>query len=181
MTNPDHLNPDDLAQLTIVLDACPELAATARHVRDFADLMNKQRGDRVDTWIQQVQADDLPHLHSLTAGLRRDLAAVPPVNETDDAAIGLVREYEIGPNLWGRYEVRLTVPAEPFTDSNSNGVHDDGEPFTDTNGNAKRDDARETRDVSIERGLAGSGAVWPATAWCSSTSAPSAGHRGRTR
>jgi hypothetical protein len=31
--------------------ACPELAATARHVRDF---MNKHRGDRLDTWIRTV-------------------------------------------------------------------------------------------------------------------------------
>jgi transposase len=76
MTDPDRLDSDDAAQLATVLGACPELAATARHVRDFADLMNKQRGDRLDAWIQQVQADDLPHLHSLTVGLRRDLAAV---------------------------------------------------------------------------------------------------------
>jgi hypothetical protein len=88
MTDPDRLDPDDLAQLDTVIAACPELAATARHVRDFADLMNKQRGDRLDTWIQQVQADDLPHLHSLTTGLRRDLAAV---------AAGLTEQHNSGP------------------------------------------------------------------------------------
>ncbi|MDJ0974995.1 MAG: hypothetical protein QNJ98_11085 [Planctomycetota bacterium] len=89
-----------------------------------------------------------------------DLAATPPVNETDDPAIGLVREYEISPSLWGRYEVRLTKVAEPYTDANGNGYYDEGEAFTDQDGNGQWDGMRETRDVSLERGLAGSGGVW---------------------
>ena len=35
-----------------------------------------------------------------------DLQADPPVNETLDPSIGLVREFEIHGSLWGRYEVR---------------------------------------------------------------------------
>jgi hypothetical protein len=54
MTDPERLDPDDLAQLAIVTAACPELAAVAGHVREFADLMNKHRGDRINTWIEQV-------------------------------------------------------------------------------------------------------------------------------
>jgi hypothetical protein len=65
MTDPDRLDPEDAAQLTTVLGACPELAATARHVRDFADLMNKQRGDRlimvlateIAAWIAQQRSE----------------------------------------------------------------------------------------------------------------------------
>ncbi len=40
----------------------------------------------------------------------RNDSASPPVNETDDAAVGLVREYEISElgNVWGRYEVRTS-------------------------------------------------------------------------
>jgi transposase len=76
MTDPDHLDPADRSQLTAVLGACPELHALARHVRDFADLMNKHRGDRLTDWMHAVDADNLPHLHSLTIGLRRDLDAV---------------------------------------------------------------------------------------------------------
>ncbi len=40
----------------------------------------------------------------------RNLAAVPPVNETDDPAIGLVRSVEISAmnRIWARYEVRRT-------------------------------------------------------------------------
>jgi len=76
MTDPQHLTSDDHAQLTDVLANCPELQAVANHVRDFADLMNKHRGDRLPDWMLQVQADNLPALHSLVTGLRRDLDAV---------------------------------------------------------------------------------------------------------
>lgn len=40
---------------------------------------------------------------------RRDMAADPQVNETDDAAIGLVRSVEVsaGMQVWARYEVRI--------------------------------------------------------------------------
>jgi len=76
MTNPQHLTPDQHAKLTGVLASCPELQAVAAHVRDFADLMNKHRGDRLPDWMLRVQADNLPALHSLVTGLRRDLDAV---------------------------------------------------------------------------------------------------------
>lgn len=38
--------------------------------------MNKHRGDRLAEWMQRVQADPLPALHSLVTGPRRDLDAV---------------------------------------------------------------------------------------------------------
>jgi transposase len=38
--------------------------------------MNKHRGDRLADLMHAVDADNLPHLHSLTIGLRRDLDAV---------------------------------------------------------------------------------------------------------
>jgi len=90
----------------------------------------------------------------------RNLAAVPVINETDDASVGLLRDYEIFPSLWGRYEVRKTKVEETFTDSNANGLYDYGEPYVDTNGSGRRDPAKETRDVSLERGLSGAGTVW---------------------
>ena len=55
---------------------CPELQALAGHVRDFADLMDKHCGDRLPDWMLRVQDDNLPALHSLVTGLRRDLDAV---------------------------------------------------------------------------------------------------------
>jgi len=91
---------------------------------------------------------------------RLDPAASPPVNETMDPAVGLVREYEVTPGIWARYEVRLGTPAEPFTDTDGNGVHAASEPFTDTNGNGRWDDAAGVRDVSAARGQPTAGAVW---------------------
>jgi hypothetical protein len=96
----------------------------------------------------------------VTFAPRRDLAASPPVNETDDPAVGLVREYEVMPSLWARYEVLPGRTAETFTDSNGDGRYGVGEPFVDANGNGRRDPDRETLDVSVKRGLSGSGGAW---------------------
>jgi transposase len=76
MTDPQRLDTEQLQRLDTALASCPELRATAEHVRQFADLMNKHRGDRLDDWMQRVQADPLPALHSLITGLRRDPDAV---------------------------------------------------------------------------------------------------------
>ncbi len=111
---------------------------------------------------------------------RRDLEADPPINETDDPSIGLVREYEISPGIWGRYEVRTGRPMDPFVDGNANGVYDEGEAFTDLRraggvaaptdfvagrisdgyDDGKWTPSRWTRDVSAERGWAARGTVW---------------------
>ncbi len=50
-------------------------------------------------------------------GPRRDLNANPPLNETDDATIGIVRDYEISrqSNVWGRYEVRRSAVTDVST------------------------------------------------------------------
>jgi hypothetical protein len=106
-------------------------------------------------WFRRQQTQPVA-----TFSPQRNLAATPVVNETDNTAIGLVREYEIMPSLWGRYELRKPVAAEAFTDTNVNGRYDYGETYTDTNGNGRRDPASECRDVSAERGFAGTGTVW---------------------
>ncbi len=90
----------------------------------------------------------------------RNLTLNPPLNETDDTTLGLVRDYEIMPSLWGRYEVLKPVAAESWTDSNANGLYDYGETFVDSNSNGRRDPARNLRDISTERGFAGAGSVW---------------------
>jgi hypothetical protein len=91
---------------------------------------------------------------------RRNMSAVPPINETDDASQGLVRQFEISPEIWGRYRVQQEVPPEPFTDANGNGFYDPGETFTDVDGDNKRGCGRGNRDVTTARGLVGAGSVW---------------------
>lgn len=76
MTDPRHVDAEQADQLAKALAVCPELRATAEHVRGFADLMNKHRSDRLTGWIHRVRADPLPALHSLVTGFRRDLDAV---------------------------------------------------------------------------------------------------------
>ena len=81
-----------------------------------------------------------------------DLTAEPEINETENASVGLVRTFEISPSLWARYEVRRGTDAEPYTDSNMNGIYDSGESFTDTSLDGKWSPGLGTRDVSAEHG-----------------------------
>ncbi|WP_329282455.1 transposase [Streptomyces sp. NBC_01451] len=76
MTTPGHLADVGAAELKEIRAACPHLDAVAQHVRDFDDMMRDLRGDLLPAWMDRVQADDLPALHSLVAGLRRDQDAV---------------------------------------------------------------------------------------------------------
>jgi transposase len=76
MTNPEHLAETDAAELKEIRTVCPELDAAARHVREFATMMRDHRSGLLPTWMDRVLADDLPALHSLVSGLRRDIDAV---------------------------------------------------------------------------------------------------------
>jgi transposase len=76
MRDPGKLKADERSRLQALLDRCPELNALAGHVRAFAEMIRELRGDRLHQWMNNVQADDLPALHSFVAGLRRDQDAV---------------------------------------------------------------------------------------------------------
>jgi hypothetical protein len=91
---------------------------------------------------------------------RRDLLATPPINETDDPAVGLLRTFEISPGLWGRYTVRKGIAPETFVDANANGRFDPNETFADLDGDGKRGHGKHSRDVTGMRGLTGAGTVW---------------------
>lgn len=76
MSKPDNLSAADAVRLKEILSRCPELDATAEHVREFATMMRELRGDLLEGWMRSVEAQNLPALHSLVTGLRRDQAAV---------------------------------------------------------------------------------------------------------
>ncbi|WP_337918555.1 ISL3 family transposase [Actinopolymorpha pittospori] len=78
LTHPDHLDTDAHTKLDEARSHCPELKMTATHVSTFAEMMAHLNGDkdRLEAWMSSVDADDLPHLHSFTTGLRRDVQAV---------------------------------------------------------------------------------------------------------
>jgi transposase len=76
LRHPDSLDADEQLKLKNALTDCPHLNALAGHVKAFAEMMTGRHGDRLDAWMEQVDADDLPHLRSFTKGIRRDHAAV---------------------------------------------------------------------------------------------------------
>jgi transposase len=77
MTHPDHLASDDAANLARLLDASPQLAAAAGHVRSFAGMMTRRQGLlALEDWLTAVEAGDQPALHSFARGIRRDQQAV---------------------------------------------------------------------------------------------------------
>lgn len=76
LRHPDTLDPDEQIKLKAVRAACPHLDAVAGHTAAFAEMMTGRNGDRLDTWIAAVEADDLPYLRSFTAGLAKDYDAV---------------------------------------------------------------------------------------------------------
>ncbi|MEV5754809.1 transposase [Actinoallomurus sp. NPDC052308] len=75
LRNPQHLDTDEQQKLDALTAACPAVAAVREHVRGFAVMMLHLRGRDLDRWMDAVQADDLPDLHSFVAGLRRDYDA----------------------------------------------------------------------------------------------------------
>ncbi len=76
MSDPDHLTAEATVQLKGILARCPELEAARHHVGSFANMIQNLGGDRLPAWIDAVQTDDLPALHSFATGLTRDQDAV---------------------------------------------------------------------------------------------------------
>src|SRR5262245_27522273 len=96
--------------------------ATETRFRAQGQALDLARAGVVDAyaWFRRQTSQPV-----FTFAPRRDLTATPPVNETDDPAIGLVREFEISPRIFGRYEVRR------FADRDGNGRADPGEGVAD--------------------------------------------------
>lgn len=72
----EDLDADEQLQLKQVLASSPHLDATATHVATFAEMLTGRHGDRLNSCIAAVDAEDLPHLHRFGTGLRRDYEAV---------------------------------------------------------------------------------------------------------
>ena len=77
LSRPAALDEDDQAQLAGIQDRCPHLDALAGHVRSFAEMMTRRRGQQdLEAWLAAVEADDQPELRSFANGIRRDQQAV---------------------------------------------------------------------------------------------------------
>ena len=77
LTRPDHLQPDEQAQLQAIRTRCPHIDALAGHVTAFAEMMTARTGSRdLEAWLAAVEADDQAGLRSLAVGIRNDQQAV---------------------------------------------------------------------------------------------------------
>ncbi|MFI2765387.1 ISL3 family transposase [Streptomyces echinatus] len=76
LRRPETLTEPEQLQLKTVRAHCPEIDALTRHVRSFATMLTERQGERLPDWLDAVRQDDLPSLHTLAAGVTRDLDAV---------------------------------------------------------------------------------------------------------
>jgi transposase len=89
LRRPDDLSPHQQQLLTDLRAHCAQLDRLAEHVTSFAKMMTKRTGEQqLPGWLERVDADDQPELHTFAAGIRQDLAAV---------TAGLSLPYSSGP------------------------------------------------------------------------------------
>jgi transposase len=89
LRRPDDLNPCQQQLLAGVRGHCAQLDRLAGHVTSFAKMMTKHTGEQdLAGWLERVDADDQPELHTFATGIRQDLAAV---------TAGLSLPYSSGP------------------------------------------------------------------------------------
>jgi len=73
----EDLHPRQQQLLADLRGHCSQLDRLADHVTSFAKMMTKRTGDQdLAGWLDRVDADDQPELHTFAAGIRHDLAAV---------------------------------------------------------------------------------------------------------
>lgn len=94
------------------------------------------------SWFQAQGAQSVA-----TFAPQRDLSATPPINDTENASIGIVRTYPLTSlgNVWGRYEVRTVNAIDVTTQRGKSGpgtvwqFDSTGLVFVDKNGNSQMD------------------------------------------
>jgi hypothetical protein len=110
---------------------------------------------------------DNSDMAGIPAGLARQLQSADYYSlETIDSEtpeLGLVRTYQLTPELWARYTVSRGMAMEDFSDRNGNGRYDLGEDFEDLNGDGHWSQGSHSRDVGRSRGVNGAGAIWYVT------------------
>jgi len=78
LTRPENLRSKDTELRDQITASCPQMNALAHLVSTFAGLLTPAAGNdtKLTTWISDVRAADLPHLHSFCNGLEIDRAAI---------------------------------------------------------------------------------------------------------
>jgi len=76
LTPPGDLADADRAELAQITARCAELAATQALIREFAEMLCHQHGERLPAWAEKAQASPVSELRGFAKGLRKDWAAV---------------------------------------------------------------------------------------------------------
>lgn len=72
----DNLDEGERMDLAALRQVHPTLETAYRLTQDFLQMVRKREGERLDTWLTQVQESQLPELQSFAHGVERDKAAV---------------------------------------------------------------------------------------------------------
>jgi transposase len=77
LTRPDNLAGGQRETAGRISSACPEMKALASLISSFAAMLDPDPAnkDKLQQWISNARAADLPHLHSFTRGLDLDIKA----------------------------------------------------------------------------------------------------------
>jgi transposase len=75
-TDPAALDQDSATQLAAICARSPEITALAGHVTEFAKILTRRHGNRLDAWLAAADASGLPALRSFVNGIRQDYQAV---------------------------------------------------------------------------------------------------------
>jgi len=76
MQHPDKLDEGEQIDLGALRRVHPDLETAYRLTQDFLQMLRKREGERLDTWLTQVQESQLPELQSFAHGVELDKAAV---------------------------------------------------------------------------------------------------------
>ncbi|MEV4734615.1 ISL3 family transposase [Saccharopolyspora sp. NPDC049426] len=76
MSDPGNLTSEDATILRTIRKRNTDLNRLTSHVEDFAIMMTRIEGHRLDSWISAVEKDSLTAIASFARNLRRDIDAV---------------------------------------------------------------------------------------------------------
>ena len=74
----EDLDPRDQQILTEIRAHCAQLDHLAGNVTSFAKMMTRRTGERDSGWLEQVEAEDQPELHTFATGIRQTSPPSPP-------------------------------------------------------------------------------------------------------
>jgi len=76
MRHPDKLDEGEQMDLAALRQVHPDLETAYYLTQDFLQMLRKREGERLDTWLANVQESDLPEMASFAHGVEWDKAAV---------------------------------------------------------------------------------------------------------